>query len=139
MNSSITLTDWPTAHQTLQRLAQWVKNRTLQGRAVTLTVADEQRSSDQNRKLHAALQDISKQVQWSGQRWQVEDWKRLLTGAWMRARGQPAVMVPAIDGAGVDVLYRHTSRLSKEEMSDLIDYVMAWGSSQNVEWSDGTR
>jgi hypothetical protein len=82
------------------------------------------------------LTDISKQCEWAGQRWSVEDWKRLLTAAWMRAEKQSAVIVPALDGTGFDVLYRHTSSLSKTEMASLIEYAYAWGSEHAVQWSE---
>jgi len=91
------------------------------------------RSSEQNSKLHALLQDIAEQKQWAGQRWDVEDWKRLITAAWLRARGDAATVIPAIDGKGFDVLYRKTSRMSKQEMSELLEYAAAWAIDQGVE------
>lgn len=92
----------------------------------------EQRSGEQNSRLHALLQEVSEQVKWSGQYWDVEDWKRLLTAAWIRASGGHPVMVPAVDGNGFDVLYRRTSRLSKQEASDLMEFVTAWAIEQGV-------
>ena len=133
---TITLHNPQHAHEVWSRAWQWVKARTLQGRPVVLTLKEEKRSSEQNRKLHAALQDISRQVEWAGRKWDTDQWKRLLTASWMRARGQQVTMVPALDGSGIDVLYRHTSQMSKAEVADLIDYVQAWGSEQGVEWSD---
>jgi hypothetical protein len=136
VSHTITLTDWATAHATLTKLAAWLKPRLLGGHSVTLTVAETKRSLEQNAKLHAMLTDISKQCEWAGQRWSVEDWKRLLTAAWMRAEKQSAVIVPELDGTGFDVLYRHTSSLSKTEMASLIEYAYAWGSEHAVQWSE---
>lgn len=84
------------------------------------------RSLEQNAALHALLTEIAERCDWMGQRWDVEDWKRLLTAAWLRARGGRPVMVPALDGEGFDVLYRRTSQMSKAEVSELLDYVQAW-------------
>jgi hypothetical protein len=133
---STTLYDWATANATLVKLAVWLKPRLLAGHSYTLTLEEARRTGDQNDKLHAMLSDIAQQVEWSGQRWSVEDWKRLLTYAWMRAEKQSAQIVPAVDGHGFDVLYRRTSRLSKKELASLIDYIYAWAAEQNVNWSE---
>ena len=88
--------------------------------------AMDKRTIDQNAMFHAVVQDISKAIPWGGQMRDIHTWKRLLTAAWMRAKGERAELLPAVDGEGFDVLYRHTSKLSVGEMSDLIDYTMAW-------------
>jgi hypothetical protein len=91
-----------------------------------------QRSVEQNDKLHALLHDISEQKQWAGQWLDVEDWKRLVTAAWERASGRQARMFPSLDGQGIDVVYQRTSRLSKEEMAELIEYATAWAVQHEV-------
>jgi hypothetical protein len=90
------------------------------------------RSGEQNDKFHALLQDISEQRQWAGQWLDVEDWKRLITAAWERAVGRQARIFPSLDGKGIDVVYQRTSRLSKEEMSELIEYATAWAVQNEV-------
>ena len=93
------------------------------------------RSSEQNRALHATIADIASQKQWAGQWLDVETWKRLLVASWARATGERVSMYPALDGYGIEVLYRKTSRLSKQEMSELLAYVEAWAIEQNVKLS----
>jgi len=39
-------------------------------------------------------------------------------------------VVPALDGHGVDVVFQRTSRLSKAEMAELIDFIQAWEAQQ---------
>lgn len=90
------------------------------------------RSSEQNRKLHAVLGDIAKQKQWAGMWLTVEDWKRLVTSAWIRAKGGHVRLMPGIDGQGFDVLYQHTSRLDKSEMAELIEYATVWAIDNGV-------
>lgn len=97
---------------------------------------EEIRNSEQNRKLHAALNDISRCVVWHGQRLPAGVWKRLCTAAWLREEGERPIMVPALDGLGVDVIYERTSKLSIKRMSSLIEWVMAFGSEHEVRWSD---
>ena len=97
-----------------------------------VTVRGPTRNLEQNAALHALLQEIAETRQWAGQRLDVEDWKRLLTAAWMRATGRGIRLVPAMDGQGFDALYQRTSTLTKAEMSELIDYIQAWRASDDV-------
>lgn len=90
------------------------------------------RSEEQNAKLHALLADIAEQKQWAGQWLDVEDWKRLITAGWERASGAHVRIFPALDGVGMDVLYRRTSRMTKQEMSELIEYATAWAVQNGV-------
>lgn len=89
-------------------------------------ITEPNRSLEANALLHAELQEVSERVQWAGEYLSVEDWKRLLTAAWMRATGQKVTLLPAVDGNGFDALYRRTSLLTKVEMNELIAYVQAW-------------
>jgi hypothetical protein len=91
-----------------------------------VSITGPKRSSVQNAKLHALLSEIAGRRKWAGQSWDVETWKRLLTAAWGRATGQHQIVLPAIDGHGIDVVYRRTSELSSSECSDLIEFVIAW-------------
>lgn len=97
----------------------------------------EVRSADQNDKLHALLTDIAEQKQWAGQWLDVETWKRLITAAWERASGRSVRIFPSIDNAGVDMVYQRTSRLSKQEMTELIEYATSWAIEQGVKLNDG--
>ena len=130
MTHTTTLTNPQTAHETLARLWTWLKPRLLQGQRITLSVEEERRNLPQNALLHATLQDISQRREWAGRKWEPEVWKRLLTAAWMRAHGEQVMCVPALDGHGVDVVFARTSRLSKAQMSDLIDFIHAWEAQQ---------
>ena len=94
-----------------------------------------QRSTEQNARLHALLSDIAEQKQWAGKSLDTESWKRLIVAAWSRTGGG-AEIVPAIDGAGFDVIYRRTSRMTKQEMSELIEYATAWAIDQGITLHD---
>jgi len=113
-------------HQTIQDLWAWMKPRLIAGRKLHLSIKDSTRSTEQNALLHAALTDISKRRQWAGQRQDVETWKRLFTAAWLRTKGEPTTILPALDGNGIDVVFRRTSTLTVAECCDLIDYIQAW-------------
>lgn len=123
-------------HSALADLWRHAKAHLVAGRQLEVELRERRRSSPQNRKLHACIADVSRQVTWAGQRWAVDDMKRLLVAAWVRARGGSATMVPSLDGHGFDVIYQRTSDLSKSDCAELLEYVMAWGTTQGVKWSD---
>lgn len=91
------------------------------------------RSSEQNSKFHALLQEIAEQKQWAGQWLDAETWKRLLVAAFERAHGGAPTVLPSLDGNGIDVIYRRTHRMSKQEMSELIEYVQSWAADNGIQ------
>ena len=130
----ITLKLWsPTqAAKDLTGVWAWIKAMTVAGQRLVLEVRPEKRSDAQNRLLHACLSEISKQVEWAGCKRDVDTWKRLLTAAWLRARGEPIEMLPALDGHGVDIVFRRTSQLTKAECAELSEFVMAWAAERGI-------
>lgn len=59
--------------------------------------------------------------------------ERLLTAAWCRATGESVTILPALDGHGVDLVPRRTSKLTKAECCELIEYITAWAVEHGVE------
>lgn len=100
-----------------------------------VSVNDQDRSDEQNKKLHACLNDIAKQVEHAGMKWDISVWKRLCTAAWLRERGASIQMIPAIDGKGIDVLYEPTSKLSMRKCAELIEWITAYGAECGVKWT----
>jgi hypothetical protein len=94
------------------------------------------RTSAENALLHAIITDIAKQVEWAGKKREAETWKRLLVSAWCRVRGESVEILPALDGHGVDIVPARTSKLTKGECADLIDFIYAWGAEQNVKFAE---
>lgn len=88
--------------------------------------AEQHRNDAQNRLLHALLGEVAKTTEWAGKKRDTEVWKRLMTAAWLRARGESIELLPALDGHGVDVVFRRTSKLTKGECAELIDFITAW-------------
>lgn len=100
-----------------------------------VVITGQDRSDEQNKKLHAMLADIARQVEHAGMKWDVTIWKRLCTAAWLRETGASIQMVPAIDGNGIDVLYERTSKLSMKKCAELILWVEAFGAEHEVKWT----
>ena len=121
------------AHQAIQTAWKHAKGWLMASDTrLTLEIRPEKRSDAQNRLLHACLSEISKQVEWAGAKRDVDTWKRLLTAAWLRARGEPIEMLPALDGHGVDIVFRRTSQLTKAECAELSEFVMAWAAERGI-------
>lgn len=126
MKLAETLFNAAQGHGVLRDVWRLAKPELLAGHRLQLSVKPATRSNDQNALLHAELSDIACSRDWAGRRWDIEVWKRLLTAAWMRARGEQVMVLPALDGAGVDIVFRRTSDLTTDECSELIDFVKAW-------------
>lgn len=109
-----------------------IKAETMAGHRLVIEVRRETRSLAENRKLHALLGLIADQIEWGGKLRDVETWKRLLTAAWLRARGEDTEVLPAIDGRGVDVVFRRTAQLTRQECAELIDFIEAWSAEQGI-------
>lgn len=105
------------------------------GKRYVVTVKEDTRSAAQNRLLHSRINDVARHVEWAGARRHPEAWKRLLTAAWLRAVGEQVELLPALDGHGVDVVFRRTSELTRSECAELSEFVMAWGDDKSVPWS----
>jgi len=89
------------------------------------------RSLDANALLWARLADISKQVDWYGQKLSSEDWKDVLSASLRKAR-----VVPGIDPGTFVPLGMRTSDMSKAEFSELLALIDAFAAERGVVWSD---
>lgn len=117
----------------LQGAIQWVydmSSRGLKAGPVVITLGREARTDEQNDKQWPMLRDISNQVEWFGQKHSPEDWKDILSAAW---KGQK--LVPGVNGGFVALGVR-TSKISKEEFSEYIESIYAFGAERSVAWSE---
>lgn len=126
MKAEIALYNPQQAHQALAQVWAHLKAELIAGNRHTLAVKPVTRSVEQNALLHALLQEIANTREWAGKKRDVECWKRLLTAAWLRARGESVELLPALDGHGVDVVFRPTHKLTVAECSELVEFVQAW-------------
>jgi hypothetical protein len=116
------------AHAEARRRALAYVAEAPQGWVVSIKPAT--RSTEQNAKLWAALTDLAEQVNWHGQRLTKEEWKDVMTAGLKRQK-----VVPGIDG-GFVVLGSQTSRMSKGELSDLLELIAAFGAQHEVTFSE---
>ena len=97
-----------------------------------VTFEGPKRTLDQNAAMHAALADIAKQKDYHGIKLSTNDWKLVFLDALIRE----VRVVPNLDGNGFVSLGRSSSRLSKQEFSDLLDLIYAWGAQHGVYFRD---
>lgn len=88
------------------------------------------RSGAQNDKLWALLSDIAR-AKPEGRRHTAEIWKCLF----MAACGHAVQFEQGLDGAPFPVGFR-SSRLTKEQMSDLIEFIHAYAAKHGVKLED---
>ena len=98
-----------------------------------VTFAASKRSIPQNDRFWAMLTDISEQLKWHGVKLTPDDWKLVF----LDALNREVRMVPNIEGNGFVNLGRHSSQLSKDEMSDLMELISAFGAKHGVEFHEG--
>jgi hypothetical protein len=98
-----------------------------------VTIKAATRSLDQNAALWAALSDISR-AKPEGRMHTPEVWKCLF----MQACGHAVQFELGLDGKPFPTGFS-SSRMTKAEMSDLLDFVFQWGAERGVIFTDDRR
>lgn len=93
-------------------------------------IKEPNRSLEQNAKMWPMLEDLSRQVNWYGQKLTGDEWKDVLTAALKKQK-----VVPGLDG-GFVVLGQRTSKMSKTDFSELIELLYAFGAERGVNWTN---
>jgi hypothetical protein len=130
MKATLHLRDPQTGHTAWVGMWQHIKPVLFAGNRLEVTIREARRTTEQNAKLWAMLNEVSDQVEWYGQRLSPEDFKHVFTAALKKQR-----VVPGLDG-GFVVLGQSTSRMSKAELSELIELVYAFGAERGVKFHD---
>lgn len=125
----VTLHNAQQGHTVLKDIWQKAKPYLMAGNKLVLTIEEEKRSLPQNQLMWSILSDLSKQVPWHGEKLTKKEYKDLLTAGLKKQRA-----IPGIDG-GFVVLGTSTSKMTKQEMTDLITLAHAFGDERGVKWS----
>jgi len=101
------------------------------------------RRIEQNDKFHAMIDDIARQVEHIGRKWDADDMKRLLIDEFadeMRAAGTPlhhdGRVIPSLDGRRIVQLGVQSSEFYVKEAAEFITYLYAFGDTRGVVWSE---
>jgi hypothetical protein len=118
------------------------KNRAELSRAVELAplgamfeLIDAPRTLAQNRLMWRLLTRVADQLEHCGEHWAPDDWKC----AFLKAMGKKLRFMPALDGDGVVAVGYHSSKLSKVEMSDMVELIYSYGAEHGVDFDDERR
>ena len=129
MKQSFTLKAGPHARAVMANAWGMVQTIHAMGKDATVTVATATRSTMQNARMWAMLTEVSEQVDWYGKKLTPDEWKTMATAALRRQR-----VVPGIEG-GFVVLGESTKIMTKAELSELIDFIDAFGAQHGVKFS----
>jgi hypothetical protein len=90
------------------------------------------RTLDQNAKFWAMLTEVAVQKVHADRKYPPHVWKALF----IHGLGREAQLVPSLDNGTLVNLGHSSSDLSKEEMSQLIEFIYAWGAQNGVQFND---
>lgn len=95
-----------------------------------VTIRPPKRTNDQNAKLWAMISDVSRAMP-EGRRHTPEVWKALF----MAACGHSVQFENGLDGAQPFPVGFRSSRLTKQQMSELIEFIIEYGTRHGVQWT----
>jgi hypothetical protein len=98
-----------------------------------VTVSEPTRNLDQNAALWAMLTDISRKVDWYGNKLSQEEWKSVFSSALKKQK-----VVPGLDG-GFVVCGQATSKMTKLEFSELLELIAAFGENNGVKFNNAWK
>lgn len=129
MRAVIHLRDPQAGHKAYVNLWADIKPWLLAGHGIEVEVRKARRSTEQNARMWAMLSDVSRQVDWYGQKLSAEEWKHVFSASLKRQK-----VVPGLDG-GFVVLGQSTSQMSKAELGELMDLIEAFGAQKGVRFT----
>lgn len=98
---------------------------------VMVTIKPPTRTSEQSAKMWAMLHEIAESVVWHGRKLDAESWKNVFTSSIRKLD-----VVPNLDGTGFVALGQSSSRMSKQEFSDLLELITAFGVQHDVKFKE---
>jgi hypothetical protein len=106
------------------------------GKELVLEVKAADKTREQELKYHAMIDEIAKQAKHMGASWDAESWKRLLVDLFCKYSGlQTGVVMPNLSGDGIVQLGYQTRKFTKEQASDFVEFLYAWGAEHGIVYS----
>lgn len=112
-----------------ERAARWA-TQSPYGTRIEFKAA--KRTLAQNDRMWAMLTDIAAQKEHTGRRYTPDQWKVIF----MHACGREVQFIPSLDGSTFIPWGQSSRDLSKQEMSDLIEFMLSWGAENGVVFHD---
>ena len=112
--------------------------KALQSKQLTLEIKDATKSRHQEEKYHAMIGEVAKQAQHLGAKWDAESWKRLLVDQFCKDNGlKTGAVIPNLSGDGIVQLGLQTRNFTKEQASEFVEWLHAWGAEHGVTFNEG--
>ena len=96
-----------------------------------LTFKKPSRTIPQNDRMWAMLTDVSTQAHYNGKKYSPDQWKALF----MNACGHEVQFIEGLSGEPFPAGFR-TSKLTVEQMTELMDFMDAWGTQNGVKFKE---
>lgn len=112
-----------------ERAVKWIGQAPAGTRVV---FKDSKRTLAQNDRMWAMLTDVATQKEHAGRRYTPDQWKVLF----MHACGREVQFIPSLDNTTFIPWGQSSSDLSKHEMTELIEFIFAWGAEHSVQFHD---
>ena len=107
----------------------WVEKAARADGGMVLEIRDAKRTDDQNSAMWSILSQIQKQrPMHNGVQMDTETWKALF----LHALGKEMRFVPTLDGSSMLPLGLRSSKLTKAEFSELIEFMLAWAATEGL-------
>jgi hypothetical protein len=104
------------------------------GKPLVIEIKAADKSREQEEKYHAMIGEIARQASHAGAKWSPDDWKRLLVDQFCKDGGiKTGVVVPNLSGDGIVQLGFQTRKFSKEQASEFVEWLYAWGAERGIE------
>lgn len=123
----------------MQTIWPKVKEAIKSGKHLSLEIKSVKRSNEQNEKYHAMIGDIADQASHLGSKWDAESWKRFLL--WQFAKDtntNQGQIVPSLDGTGIVQLGLQSRSFTKEQASEFVEWLHAWGAENGISFTEKT-
>lgn len=115
----------------------------IHGGPLIVTVARESKTRSMERKYHAMINDIARQVTVFGRQYAPEVWKALLVDQYEQEvkaaggrLGSPSETIVSMDGQRRVTVRPSTTRFKKHEGAEFIEFLYAQGCEMGVGWSE---
>lgn len=125
------MTNWiPITEENRNEIAGWVA-KARPGVSISFKKPN-RRTLDQNDKLWPMLRKIQQSMKsWHGHELTIDQWKEFFMGSlW------DAFSVPGMHGGVVFIGSRHSSSLSRPEMSELLETIIAFATEHEIDLQD---
>lgn len=123
----------------MQTIWPKVKEAIKSGKHLSIEIKAVNKSREQEEKYHAMIGDIAKQASHLGSKWDSESWKRLLVDLFLRENGMyNGKILQNLDGTGIIQLGFQTRNFTKEQASEFVEWLHAWGAENGITFTEKT-